>query len=126
MIAIDTNILVYAHRPSAPEHRRARQTIEKARAEGFGITSISVTEFLSVVTSPRIVSMPTMIEAAHDFLSALFELSRAAIRKGIVGRQLHDLSIAVIAQGGGAARLWTHDTAFTSVPGLKVEFPLVA
>ena len=32
MIAIDTNLLVYAHRPEMPFHERARQVLTEAAA----------------------------------------------------------------------------------------------
>jgi len=36
MIAIDTNLLIYAHRASTPEHFQARQVIELAHAAPQG------------------------------------------------------------------------------------------
>ena len=45
MIAIDTNLLVYAHRARTPEHARAQKAIELAAAgdAGWGIAAASVT-----------------------------------------------------------------------------------
>ena len=47
MIAIDTNLLVYAHRSRTPEHARARKAIARAAAgdDGWGIAVASLTEF---------------------------------------------------------------------------------
>ena len=37
MIALDTNLLVYAHRSATPEHKAAQAAIERAAAtEGWG------------------------------------------------------------------------------------------
>jgi hypothetical protein len=43
MIAIDTNLLIYAHRGGVPEHREARAAIEQAAnsGRGWGIASPS-------------------------------------------------------------------------------------
>jgi predicted nucleic acid-binding protein len=47
VIAVDTNLLVYAHRSSLPEHRRARRALEQASRDprGWGIALASVAEF---------------------------------------------------------------------------------
>lgn len=51
MIAIDTNLLIYAHRSGTKEHQAARAAIEKAASmrDGFAITLPSDTEFFSIV-----------------------------------------------------------------------------
>gem|GEM_PF-7044891 len=50
MIAVDTNLLVYAHRAGCPEHAAARRAIEEAAndTEGWGIPSSCLFEFWSV------------------------------------------------------------------------------
>ena len=55
MIAIDSNLLVYAHRTALPEHRRARRAIEKASRSplGWGIAWPCIAEFWSVVKIGR-------------------------------------------------------------------------
>ena len=52
MIALDTNLLVYAHRSAVAEHRSARQAIVRARTSsgGWGFSLPVVGEFWSVVT----------------------------------------------------------------------------
>ena len=54
MIAIDTNLLVFAHRMQVPEHRAARKAIEKASmvSDGWGFTLTNLLEFWSIVTHP--------------------------------------------------------------------------
>ena len=61
MIAIDTNLLVYAHREGAPEHERARAAILEALADprGWGICLPTATEFWSIVTNPKIPGGPS-------------------------------------------------------------------
>ena len=66
MIAVDTNILVYAHRRDSAFHERARDCV-KSLAEGpngWAIPWQCVHEFLSIVTSPRIFKGPTPLESA--------------------------------------------------------------
>ena len=72
MIAVDTNLLVYAHRSSLPEHRRARRALEQASDDprGWGIALASVAEFWSVVTH-RAAPRPSTGREATAFLAAL-------------------------------------------------------
>lgn len=56
MIALDTNILVYAHRRDSPWHDKAREVV-KALAEGSQPWAIAWTclhEFYGIVTHSRI------------------------------------------------------------------------
>ncbi len=54
MIALDSNILIYAHRDAVPEHGAARRAIELACDEpgGCGICFPVISEFWTVVTHP--------------------------------------------------------------------------
>lgn len=61
MIAVDTNILVYAHREDSPFHAAARDCITEL-AEGAANWAIPwpcVHEFLAIVTHRRIYNPPT-------------------------------------------------------------------
>lgn len=76
MIAVDTNVLVYAHRQESPQHDRALREV-RGLAEGGDLWAIPVFvlgEFLRVVTHPRIFSPPTSREVA---VSALENLLRS-------------------------------------------------
>ena len=61
MIAIDTNLLVLAHRMQVPEHRAARKAIEKASmdSDGWGFALTSLLEFWSIVTHPAAPPRPS-------------------------------------------------------------------
>lgn len=141
MIAVDTNLLVYAHRSSLPEHRRARRAIERASGDprGWGIALASVAEFWSVVThsaSPR----PSTGREASAFLAALetgaamqvwvprtgfaTRLLQLASDLEVAGVRVFDLQIALTVFEHGASELWTHDRSFTRVPGLRLVDPL--
>ena len=75
MIAIDSNLLIYAHPAAVPEHRRARRAIEKACGDprGWGISLPSVSEFWSIVTHPAAGGRPSTAEEAAAFLQTLTE-----------------------------------------------------
>jgi uncharacterized protein len=142
MIAVDTNILVYAHRAGAPEHAAAQRAIERAAStsEGWGVTQTSLAEFWCQVTHPRYTGGPSRPEQAAGFLRAIISdggarilvpagrfhdrLLDAACRLGVGGPRIFDLQIAITALDSGARQLWTHDRGFVPLPGLKVVDPL--
>ena len=61
MIAIDTNILVYAHRRDAPLHARAQACLHELAAgrRRWALPWPCVHEFFAIVTHPRIWRPPT-------------------------------------------------------------------
>lgn len=72
MIAVDTNILVYAHREDSPFHLSAESGV-RTLAEGGAAWAIAwpcLHEFLAVVTHPRIFDPPTPLAAALDQIEA--------------------------------------------------------
>ncbi len=137
MIALDTNLLVYAHRSAVAEHRAARRAIVRARASsaGWGFSLPVVGEFWSVVTHPTAAGRPSAPEEARRFVVALesagaeiwtpgvgfaARLTQLAIDLSVTGPRIFDLQIALMAFEGGATELWTADRRFVSVPGLPV------
>ena len=142
MIALDTNVLIYAHRRATPEHRAARRAIEAAAQSprGWGIPLATVAEFWSIVTHPAAERGPTSPRDATSFLTALGEtagmrlwapgagfaprLMQMAIDLGVSGVRIFDLQIGLTALDNGAVELWSHDAAFVRIPGLSVTDPL--
>ncbi len=142
MIAVDTNLLVFAHRGQAPEHKAAKEAIERASTEsnGWGFTLTNVLEFWSVVTHPSAPPRPSTPAEASAFLQALIRDAEAQIwlpkgdfgqrilrlgtRQQVSGPRIFDLMIALTAFEAGAGEIWTHDLGFRSIPGLRVVFPL--
>ena len=142
MIAIDTNLLIYAHRSATPEHLAARAAIESAlnAPGGCGVTLPSVAEFFSIVTHPNTIGRPSTPKAAGDFLESLrvagvedlvagaafsARLVRLAADLGVTGVRIFDLQIGLCALDSGATAVWTHDRGFVKIPGLAIHDPLL-
>ena len=143
MIAVDTNIMVYAHREDSPWHETAYSAVA-GLAEGRAIWSIPwpcIHEFLAIVTHPRIFAPPTPLQNAVDQVDAWLESPglvllgetenywtalRALIRAGrVVGPQIHDARITGLCKEHGVSELWTVDRDFSRFPGIRVRNPLV-
>lgn len=143
MIAVDTNVLVYAHREDAPFHAAALNCIVTL-AEGlapWGLPWPCVHEFVAVVTHPRIYAPPTPLERALEQVDAWLESPslallaespghwsalRGLLRSGrIAGPQVHDARIAALCLQHGVRELWSADRDFNRFAGLTVVNPLV-
>ena len=87
MIAVDTNILIYAHREDSPWHDIAYASIVEL-AEGraqWAIPWPCVHEFLAIVSHPRIYAPPTPLAAAIDQLEAWLESPSLVLLKETEG-----------------------------------------
>ena len=143
MIAIDTNILVYAHRADSPWHTPALQRLTTL-AEGsrrWAIPWPCVHEFLAIVTHPRIYRPPTPMPVALDAVRAwaaspllsflgegedhLVRLSALAHTSKAEGPLVHDARIAAICLSHGIREFWSADRDLTRFPSLKVVNPLL-
>jgi uncharacterized protein len=143
MIAVDSNLLVYAHREDSPWHDTAYARIVEL-AEGrapWAIPWPCIHEFLAIVTHPRIYNPPTPLEKAIAQVEAWLEsptlvvlsesadywpLLRAALLSGRVsGPPVHDARIVTICQQHGVSELWSADRDFGRFSGLAVRNPLV-
>ena len=143
MIAVDTNLLVYAHREDSPWHEAAYARISglaEARAP-WAVPWPCVHEFLAIVTHPRIYAPPTPLAAAIDQVEAWLESPsvtllaetegywpeiRSLLLDGrIDGPQVHDARVAALCRLHGVRELWTADRDFGRFPELSVRNPLV-
>lgn len=143
MIAVDTNLLVYAHREDSPWHEAAYTRITEL-AEGRAVWAIPwpcLHEFLAVVTHPRIYTPPTPLAAALEQVEAWLESPslvllaetetywpelRAALEAGrVTGPQVHDARVVALCGLHGVEELWSADRDFSRFPGLAVRNPLV-
>ena len=142
MIAVDTNILVYAHRRESRVGNDAHTTLAQL-AEGAASWAIPwpcCYEFLSVVTNRRIwKDSATAPDRAWRQLQAWtrspsshligetdgFEetLGRFVQRPHVVGGVVHDARIAAICVAHGVAELLTRDRDFSLFPELTTRDP---
>jgi uncharacterized protein len=143
MIAVDTNVLVYAHREDSAWHDAAYARVAEL-AEGrapWAIPWPCIHEFLAVVTHPRIYGPPTPLVQAIEQVEAWLESPtlvllaeteeywpelRAILEQGRVnGPVVHDARIAAICCDHGVRELWTADRDFSRFPTVTVRNPLI-
>jgi toxin-antitoxin system PIN domain toxin len=141
--ALDTNLLVYSHRPDSPFHAVAREVVEELRnaPEPWAIPWPCVHEFLSIVTHPGIFKSPTplptalaaveawrgsenlhLLSESEGYWEKLRQLATAARLKG---PRIHDARVAALCLHHGVNELWTADRDFSSFPELTVRNPLI-
>lgn len=143
MIAVDTGVLVYAHREECEFHEAAVSCMT-ALAEGsqpWGIPVSCLHEFLAVVTSPKVFAPASTVDQAftqieawlaspqasilhsgQQHLAVLSDLSRKAKLKGV---QFYDARIAAQCIENGVSVLWTADRDFGRFKALKTLNPLI-
>lgn len=143
MIAVDTNLLVYAHRRESTHHQQA-VAIVRELAEGrerWGIPWPCLYEFFSVVTNPRIwrqsastgdqawqqidawTGAPTLslLGEPEDFLPVLARFVRRARVRGPI---VHDARIAALCVAHGIRELLTADRDLSLFLELRTRNPL--
>jgi toxin-antitoxin system PIN domain toxin len=143
LIALDSNLLIYAHRRDSEAYLAARAQLEDlalGRAP-WAIPYPCVHEFIRNVTDPRIYADPTPLEVAFEQVmtwqsapsvrllgegKAHLDLLGQVAREGRVrGAAIHDARIAAICLEHGVSELWTADRDFGRFPSLKTRNPLV-
>jgi toxin-antitoxin system PIN domain toxin len=142
VIAVDTNVLVYAHRADAQWHdvaERAVATLAEGTAE-WAIPWPCLHEFLAIVTHPRIFKTPTppalafgqvdawlespslvVLSENDDHLGALRDAAQGA---RVTGPRIHDARIAALCASHGVRELWTADRDFSLFAAIKTRNPL--
>ena len=144
MIALDTNLLVHAHRIDSDLHELALTRVKELAESGspWAVPWPCVHEFLAVVTNSRTWVQPsTLLEAIRQIdawmgsprLSLLAEgpthwerLRQLSESGRCRGGLVHDARIAAICLEHGVSELWTLDRDFGRFPSLKTVNPLVA
>ncbi len=143
MIAVDTNMLVYAHRRVAPEHAAATEVL-RGLVDGsrdWALPWPCCYEFLSVVTNRKLwkehatsaesawrqlcnwMHAPTcfLLTETDDFSGVLKDF---LVRPGVYGPRVHDAKIAALCFVHGVDSLWTRDRDFSLFPELRTRNPL--
>jgi toxin-antitoxin system PIN domain toxin len=143
LIAIDTNILVYAHRQDSPFHAVALDVLAGLGngTAAWAIPWPCIHEFLGIVTHPRIYSPPSPMDTALTFLENWLQspslillaegethfptLAGLARRAKLSGPKIHDARIAALCLSQGVDLLYSADRDFSLFPELKAKNPLV-
>jgi toxin-antitoxin system PIN domain toxin len=136
VIAIDTNVLIYAHRAEMPLHQPALSKL-KSIVEGeipWALPVFCLGEFVRVVTHPRVFSPPTSLEVALDYLDQLLLSPSArlltpgdafsarfaeACKEGSVrGNLAFDAQVVAVCREHGVDQILTEDRDFARFPGV--------
>ena len=143
MIAVDTNILVYAHRRDSPFHGAAAASVRELACSPapWALPWPCLHEFVSVVTHPRVYDPPSTTDQAIDQVGAWLEspsaavisegetywneLSRFLLDGKIAGPGVHDARIAALCLSHGVRELWSADRDFSRFPRLRTKNPLL-
>lgn len=139
MVAIDTNILVYAHREESPQHARAKAAIAEL-AEGdapWALPVFVISEFMRVVTHPKYFPNPTPPLMALAVIESLVQspLCRLISPGGsywdafrefvedenVTGTNVHDVAIAAVCVEWGVDTILTEDKGFPKIDGLEIR-----
>lgn len=139
MIAVDTNILVHAHRKESPKHSAALARVV-ALAESparWAIPVFCIGEFVRVVTHPRLFDPPYSANEACEALTRLLAspsvtvvvpgpaypalLVEAIGEANAIGNLVFDAQIVALCRENGISRLLTEDRDFDRFKGLVTE-----
>ena len=143
MIAVDTNVLVHAHRRDLESHEAAARAMSTLAEGGapWALPWPCVHEFLAIVTHHRIFQPPSTAAEALSQVNAWCEsptlvllgesdvhlrtLEKLLLESQTTGPRVHDARVAAICLQHGVTELWTADRDFTRFPGLATRNPLV-
>ena len=142
MIALDTNLLVYAHRRDSEWHDEAAACVREF-AEGIASWALPwpcLHEFFAIVTHERIYSPSSSSGAAIEQIGAWLEspsvvllaetpgywevLARLTERSKVTGPRIHDARIAALCIHHGVRELLSADRDFSRFLPLKTRNPL--
>ena len=140
MIAVDTNILIYAHRRETRHHNSALKRLTEL-AEGDTIWALPVfclAEFTRVVTHLRVFHPPSGLSIALDFLDGLLASPTARLllpgprfptyfrdtceASEVRGNLAFDAQIAAVCSEHGVSQILTADRDFSRFPGVIPQF----
>ena len=142
MTAVDTNILVYAHRADSPWHRAADRALTDL-AEGpssWAIPWPCLFEFFAIVTHPKIYRPPTPARDALTQIECWLEsptlvllsegegfwetLQPLLAQSAVQGAAVHEARLAALCLRHGVKTLLSADRDFSRFPELRTENPL--
>jgi toxin-antitoxin system PIN domain toxin len=143
VIAIDTNILVYAHRRDSEFHEPAARSLQEVAESGgsWAIPWPCIAEFYSVATHSRLYDPPSTVDQATDQINYWMEsptlvtmgepanawrsLCNVLLDSKVTGAMVYDARIAALCIAHGIRELWTADRDYGRFPGIRTRNPLV-
>ena len=143
MIAVDTNLLIYAHREDNEFHAAAKDSVDslRHRPAAWAIPWPCIHEFIGIATHPGIYKPASALAEALGFVDSLLaspqlhllaeshgyfeKLRDIATLARLKGPRIHDARIVALCLHHGASELWSADRDFSAFPQLKVRNPLV-
>lgn len=141
MILPDVNVVIYAHRQDARDHRHFREWLEGVVCadESFAISELVLSGFVRIVTSPRVFRPPSSVEAAFTFCEQILAqpgcvpvrpgprhwgiFARLCRESGARGPLVPDAYFAALAIEAGCEWITT-DRDFARFKGLRWRHPL--
>jgi len=143
VLAVDTNVLVYAADADSQFHAPCRDWLERQRSrpDAWYTSWPILYEFLRVTTHPWVMRRPSSAVAAWEFVAALLASPGLAVLVAtqrhadvagevlaelphLAGNLLHDAHTAILMREHGIGRICTRDTDFNQFPFLEVIDPL--
>jgi uncharacterized protein len=143
VLAVDTNILIYAADADSPFHPAAYAWLERQRArpDAWYTTWGILYEFLRVTTHPRVMRKPWTAPQSWSFVSVLLASPGLGVLvptdrhervvsdvvselPALAGNLFNDAHTAVLMREHGIRRICTHDTDFHRFPFLEVFDPV--
>ena len=142
MIAVDTNILIYAHRGESPFHSPAVTALDQLAASGrpWGTVWQCIHEFAAIVTHPKIFRPASTLDECLSEIEnwrtcptfrciaegpTHWPTLERVLREGrIQGPLVHDARIAAVCLAHGVEAFWSVDRDFSRFPRLNVVNPL--
>lgn len=139
MIAVDTNILIYADRAELPLHDAALAALTRLAegAEAWAIPIFCIGEFLRVVSHPRLFDPPTPTKEAWTSVTVLLEspsvrlltpgssyvtlFGQQLAASGVAGNLVFDAQIAALCLEHGVRTLLTEDRDFARFRALQTR-----
>jgi toxin-antitoxin system PIN domain toxin len=143
VIAVDSNLLVYAHREDSEFHPASKDLVDglRHRSAPWAIPWPCVHEFIGITTHPGIYKPASTLSEALGFLDSIFaspqlhllsegpgyfeRLSEIATAARLKGPRIHDARIAALCLHHGVRELWSADRDFTAFPQLTACNPLL-
>jgi len=143
VLAVDTNVLVYAADADSPFHAPCRAWLERQRArpDAWYTTWSILFEFLRVTTHPRVMRRPWSAPAAWKFVTALLASPGLAVLvptqrhadvaatvitefPHLTGNLFHDAHTAILMREHGIGKICTRDADFSRFTFVEVIDPV--